>query len=74
VVVLDELPRLAVPTLVVWGERDRILPVHHARDAVARLERGRLAIIPDCGHAAWLERPDRFAEILGGFLDERGRR
>jgi len=74
VVLLDKLPRLAVPTLVVWGERDRILPVHHARDAAARLERGRLAIIPDCGHAAWLERPGRFAEILGGFLDEQGHR
>ena len=71
---LDDLPRLAVPTLVVWEERDRILPVHHARDAVDRLERGRLAIIPDCGHTAWLERPGRFAEILGGFLDERGHR
>jgi pimeloyl-ACP methyl ester carboxylesterase len=57
-----------------WGERDRILPVHHARDAVARLERGRFAIIPDCGHAAWLERSGLFAEVLGGFLDERGHR
>ncbi len=70
VLVLDELPRLAVPTLVVWGECDRILPVDHAQDAAARLARGRLEIIPDCGHAAWLERPHRLAEILNGFLDE----
>ncbi len=70
VVVLEELPRLTVPTLVVWGACDRILPVYHARDAVARLKRGRLAIIPDCGHVAWLEQPERFAEILSKFLDE----
>ena len=69
-VVLGELPRLRVPTLVVWGACDRILPVHHARDAVARLKRGRLAIIPDCGHVAWLEQPGHFAQILSKFLGE----
>ncbi len=70
VLVLEELPRLTAPTLVVWGACDRIFPVQHARDALARLERGRLAIIPDCGHVAWLERPDRFAQILGEFFGE----
>ncbi len=68
--VLEELPRLTAPTLVVWGAYDRVVPVHQAQEAVARLERGRLAIIPDCGHAAWLERPERFAEILSEFFDE----
>ncbi len=70
VVVLEELPRLPMPTLVVWGAYDGLFPVYHARDALARLKRGRLAIIPDCGHVAWLEQPERFAEILSEFLDE----
>ena len=70
VVALEELPRLPMPTLVVWGARDRLVPVHQAREAAARLKRGRLAIIPDCGHAAWLEQPDRFAAILDEFLCE----
>jgi pimeloyl-ACP methyl ester carboxylesterase len=68
--VLDDLPGLAMPILLVWGGRDRVLPVRHARDAAARLRKGRLEILPDCGHAAWLERPERFAGLLDGFLDE----
>ncbi len=69
-VLLEELPRLGVPTLVAWGANDRILPVCQAHEAVARLEWGRLAIIPDCGHLAWVEQPERFARVLGTFLDE----
>jgi pimeloyl-ACP methyl ester carboxylesterase len=68
--VLDDLPGLPMPVLLVWGGRDRVLPVRHARDAAARLRKGRLEILPDCGHAAWLERPERFAGLLDGFLDE----
>ncbi len=67
-VLLDELPRLPMPTLLVWGERDRVLPVSQARPALARLQKGSLEIIPDCGHLPHVEWPDRFVEALGGFL------
>jgi pimeloyl-ACP methyl ester carboxylesterase len=69
-VLLDELPGLNVPTLVVWGALDGVLPIRHARDAVARLRHGRLEIIPGCGHLVHVECPERFAQILNGFLDE----
>ncbi len=67
-VLLDELPGLTMPTLVVWGVRDRVLPVSQARPALARLPKGSLEIIPDCGHLAHVERPDRFVQALDGFL------
>ncbi len=69
-VLLDELPRLTMPTLVVWGALDLIVPYHHALAAVARLPRGHLALIPDCGHLPHVERPDRFIAALGRFLDD----
>ena len=69
-VLLDELPRLTMPTLVVWGERDRILPVSQARAARARLPNGSLEIIPDCGHLPQVEWPDRFVRALDGFLGD----
>lgn len=69
-VLLDELPRLTMPTLVVWGERDRILPVSQARAALARLPNGSLEIIPDCGHLPQVEWPDRFVRALDGFLGD----
>ncbi len=67
-VLVDQLPHLQVPTLVVWGERDRVFPVSQARAAVARLKEGFLSLIPDCGHMPHVERPDRFVAALNEFL------
>lgn len=65
---LDELHRLTLPTLVVWGERDQVIPVSHAHKAVERLPYGQLAVIPDCGHVPHVERPEQFAAIVSQFL------
>jgi pimeloyl-ACP methyl ester carboxylesterase len=70
-VLVDRLPSLKVPTLVVWGERDRVFPESQARGAVGRLRDGSLAIIPDCGHMPHVECPDRFVGAVDGFLLER---
>jgi len=67
-VLLDRLSGLTMPTLVVWGERDRILPAAQARVALARLPEGSLEVFPDCGHLPQVECPDRFVEALDGFL------
>jgi pimeloyl-ACP methyl ester carboxylesterase len=67
-VLLDRLPNLEPPTLVVWGERDRVLPLSQAHEAIARLPNGSLELIPDCGHLPHVEHPERFAAILGRFL------
>jgi pimeloyl-ACP methyl ester carboxylesterase len=73
-VLVDRLPSLKVPTLVVWGARDRVFPESQARDAVARLQEGSLALIPDCGHMPHVECPDRFLAALSGFLGSRAHR
>ena len=73
-VLVNRLGLLETPTLVVWGERDRVFPDSHATEAVGRLRDGSLAIIPDCGHMPHVECPDRFLAALDGFLDQRGRR
>jgi pimeloyl-ACP methyl ester carboxylesterase len=69
-VLSERLPGLRTPTLVVWGERDRVLPASQAREASARLPNGSLELMPDCGHLPQVEHPDRFAAILGRFLGE----
>jgi 2-hydroxy-6-oxonona-2,4-dienedioate hydrolase len=70
-VLVDHLPSLKMPTLVVWGARDRVFPESQAREAVARLPEGSLALIPDCGHMPHVECPDHFLGVLGGFMDGR---
>ena len=67
---LADLERLAVPVLVPWGERDRVVPVDHGRSAVSRLRRGRLSVLSGCGHLPQVERPDEFAAAVEDFLDE----
>jgi pimeloyl-ACP methyl ester carboxylesterase len=69
-ILLDQLPTLTMPTLVIWGENDYVLPAHQARAAVERLPRGRLSLFPDCGHLPHVEHPDRFATVLSDWLDE----
>jgi pimeloyl-ACP methyl ester carboxylesterase len=73
-VLVDRLPLLEIPTLVVWGARDRVFPESQAKDAAARLRRGSLAVIPDCGHLPHVECPDRFVAALDQFLLRRVRR
>ena len=63
-VLVNRLPDLRMPTLVVWGARDRVVPRSHARGAAARLRRGHLEIFPDCGHLPQVEQPERFASAL----------
>src|SRR5699024_9472369 len=63
--------RVAVPTLIVWGERDRLVSVRRAVPTVRALPRGRLLRLPDTGHVAQMERPETVARaILGLWQDE----
>jgi pimeloyl-ACP methyl ester carboxylesterase len=73
-VLVDRLPSLKIPTLVVWGARDRVFPESQAKVAAARLPEGSLAIVSECGHMPHVECPDRFLAALDGFLDGRGQR
>ena len=67
-ILLDRLPALSTPTLVVWGDRDYLLPVQQARAAVKNLPHGQLSVFPDCGHLPHVEHPNRFATVLGTWL------
>ena len=67
-VLVDRLSLLEMPTLVVWGARDRVFPWSQAKRAAARLREGSLALIPECGHMPHVECPDRFLAALDGFL------
>jgi pimeloyl-ACP methyl ester carboxylesterase len=57
-----------MPTLVVWGARDRVFPKSQGEEAAARLQRGSLELIPDCAHLPHVERPELFVAALEGFL------
>jgi pimeloyl-ACP methyl ester carboxylesterase len=64
------LPEIACPTLIVWGERDRLIDVRDA-DAFAQLiPNSRKVILADTGHVSMLERPAEVNTLLAQFLSE----
>jgi len=53
--------RVTVPTLVVWGTRDRLVDVRLARRTAEAFSRAELLILPGCGHVAQMEDPQTTA-------------
>ena len=65
---VDRLHLAAVlPTLIVWGEEDSIIPLDHGRGAHEAMPGSRLEIFPDAGHMPHHHDPERFAAILADF-------
>jgi pimeloyl-ACP methyl ester carboxylesterase len=62
------LPRVANPTLIVWGREDRIVPLACGEQYGRLLPRARLAVLERCGHLPPLEHPDAFARLVLEFL------
>ena len=66
---LDRLYLAAqMPTLIVWGEHDKIIPVAHAETAHAGIEGSRLDVFPGAGHFPYLDDPTRFVAVLLDFI------
>jgi pimeloyl-[acyl-carrier protein] methyl ester esterase len=62
----DELPRVALPALVIAGEHDRLTPPGAGREFAARLPTARFRCVGRSGHAPFLSHPDEvLAEVLG---------
>jgi pimeloyl-ACP methyl ester carboxylesterase len=59
-----------VPTLIVWGRRDPLIPVAHSEFAHQSMPGSRLEIFEEAGHFPHLDEPVRFAAVLRDFLEE----
>ncbi|HEY8295033.1 MAG TPA: alpha/beta fold hydrolase [Micrococcaceae bacterium] len=56
------------PTLIVWGDQDRILPANHAGNARELLPHARVHIYEKCGHMPQIEREEEFAALAREFI------
>ncbi|ROQ37008.1 cation diffusion facilitator CzcD-associated flavoprotein CzcO [Frondihabitans sp. PhB188] len=65
---LSELRPLAIPTLVVWGDHDHVLPFSHLAAARAALPHATTHVFAKTGHMPQIERPDEFADVVEEFL------
>ena len=63
----DLLPRIAVPTLLIWGELDARSPLSVARQFEQAIPDTKLVVIPRSGHVSHLEQPEQFNEAVREF-------
>jgi pimeloyl-ACP methyl ester carboxylesterase len=63
----DLLPRIAVPTLLIWGEHDVRSPLSVARQFEQAIPDTTLVVLPGAGHVSHLEQPERFNEAVRAF-------
>jgi len=61
------LDAMATPTLLVWGEQDRWLPVEVSATIQSRLPNAERRLIPDAGHCSPEDQPGRVAEAISDF-------
>ena len=66
-----DLGSIRVPTLVVWGEHDVIMPSRLAESWRDAIPGARLAVLPDAGHVPMVESPSAFVDAVVAFLEER---
>jgi pimeloyl-ACP methyl ester carboxylesterase len=66
----DDLARLTMPTLTIWGMNDIVTPSVHAIAAVAKVKNSQLVLIPNCGHLPQVQHPEKFIMALEQFLIE----
>jgi len=66
--VLDQLPKIKSPVLIVWGQKDLYLPISHSHLAQSKIPDSQLHIFPHCGHAPQRECSEIFNNLVLQFL------
>jgi len=66
----DRLGEIECPVLVVWGEKDRLVPVRDAHEFGRLIPDARVVVWPETGHVAMLERPAAFNALVEDFIAE----
>jgi pimeloyl-ACP methyl ester carboxylesterase len=60
------LGAVATPALVVWGRKDRVVPLECGERYAKTLRNARLEVIDDAGHFVEMEKPEQLARLIGG--------
>ncbi len=65
----DNLRKIVCPTLIVWGKKDKLIPVEYASSFMAAIRAAKFVEIPGCGHVPHVEEPKKFSEVVLSFLE-----
>jgi 4,5:9,10-diseco-3-hydroxy-5,9,17-trioxoandrosta-1(10),2-diene-4-oate hydrolase len=68
--IMNNLYKITHPVLIIWGEKDRVLPLKQGTLGKEKLPNAKLKIMEGCGHIPFFERSDEFNELVLKFLSE----
>ncbi len=68
IVLLNRLSELVMPTLLIWGARDGIVPARHAYAAAEVIPKCQLHVFEGCGHSVYKQKVHEFSDLLVRFL------
>jgi len=67
--IISKLETISVPTLVIWGENDPVIPIHYADSFVSTIQDCRFFKMDGCGHTPYVQYPYAFANKVLEFLN-----
>jgi pimeloyl-ACP methyl ester carboxylesterase len=67
--ITKSLVKITVPSLIIWGEDDPVIPVKYADDFVSSIQDCRFYMMDNCGHTPYVDDPARFSKLVLDFLE-----
>ena len=67
-IITNKLKTINVPTLIIWGSNDPVIPIKHADGFVSSIKDCRFYRMDGCGHTPYVQKPQEFADIVIDFL------
>lgn len=68
--VQDRLNKITIPTMVIWGDRDTVIPPRYAKIFVSNIQKCQFVHMKGCGHTPFTEEPEIFSKIVSKFISE----
>jgi len=68
-VITEKLQLITIPTLIVWGENDPIIPIKYAQSFISGINDCRFYKMMGCAHTPYVEKPEKFFQIVSDFLN-----
>ncbi|MGI0082416.1 MAG: alpha/beta fold hydrolase [Nitrosopumilaceae archaeon] len=69
-VMIEELARILVPTLVIWGKHDSLIPIKYSKEFLSYIKNCQFVEMDGCGHTPYVEESAKFSEIVLKFLNQ----
>ena len=67
-VITEKLKMITVPTMIVWGENDPVIPIEYAQSFISGINDCRFYKMLGCGHTPYVENPEKFFQTVIDFL------